>query len=1501
MKEEQMEDKKKVFYSILKSINFPLLEGVLSGEVSKVKIDKNDCSMSLYITFTEFVAPDTLLELKTSLQNKLVENKVASKVLVYYHFAVEQVPSHTLELFYKFFVEELTKRQMRYHSLGNFETTYNDNTVKLMVADESDKSVVDSLLPAIKESFRRFGLEIVDAVSEINTFLVPIKDEIATANHIAEVKINREQNLYDNSLEKRETNETPRMKKMQRQQSPLSGAVMPMKELPSSEYELVEYVQKHSKNQFVVEGDVVKAEIKSLSTGSKIYEAIIFDGESSIVIKTFLNNAEIKKQEEFYTKNCMVGKRLRCYGYLKFDTFSRDMVLMIKETGVLGDSKKVIHDDGAEVKRIELHAHTKMSAQDSILAVEEYVQRAKEYGHKALAVTDKYNVQGLPELAKECKKAGLKPIFGLEGALVDEKSFRIALTDDDIDLDEATFVVYDLETTGISSNYNEIIEIAACKIYHGSIIEEFTTFVNPRRKISEFTTNLTSITDDDVRNAPFIETAIMDFYKFIEGSILVAHNATFDNSHLYRNLSDQGIKGVSFPTIDTLQLARVCYGDKLKRFNLKAVSKYFDVELEQHHRAISDAKTTAYVFLKMLSNLREQKINNYNEINNVIVDSEAYKYAYPTHVTLLAKNREGLVNINRIVSESYTVNFYKEPRILKKFLESHREGILIGSSCYNGDVFTNAMNKSFNDLLDSMDFYDFIEVQPPDVYSHLVESSGGEITMEHIEKIIKKIIDAANQKGKMVVSTGDVHHLDKEDKKYRQMLFEVPMVGGGMHDFSELKEIPSTHFRSTSEMLDDFAFLGEKKAFEIVVTNTNIINDEIEEFPLFPKKLFAPGDDFMAKEGIPSAKEELLKLTYDTAHRKYGENLPQLVQDRLDKELNSIINNDYASIYFIAYMLVKHSKDAGYVVGSRGSVGSSLVANFMGITEVNSLPPHYVCPHCHFTAFKLSPEEKRKYGQTDNELKFEDVLQKYGTGFDMPQAKCPVCGCDLESDGCDIPFETFLGFSGNKTPDIDLNFSGEYQEKAHNYCRDIFGRDYSFRAGTINGIAENTAYGYVKGHYERLKQNVRNCEIDREGAKLLNVKKTTGQHPGGIVVLPQGLDVNEITPVQYPADNIENDWKTTHQTYHNFEDNLLKLDILGHDDPTMIRHLMNYVEAYPEEFPFSKVEDIPLDDKKVLEMFSGVSVLGVSKDDIMEDIATTGLPEFGTGLTKDMLRDVHPTKVSDLIKISGLSHGTGIWAGNMRDLFLGLKPGVNNLEFDELIGCRDDIMAYLINKDLPALDSFTIMECVRKGKGLKPDQERLMLEHNVPKWYIEACKSIQYMFPKAHATAYVIMALRIGWFKLYRPIYYYAGFFSKRAKAYEIETMVAGYDAIKARLVELQSLKKMTNKEADIYSTLLLCLEMCARGFNFKQIDIHKSDWQDFVIEGNSLIIPFGAMDSLGPSIAKSIVDARNEYPFTSIKDVARRSRINNTLMEKFIRMGVFKGLPEDDQIGLFR
>ncbi len=1492
-------EKQKRFQTILDFVKYPYLNGLFSTELDRIVIDKATFSLDLYISFIEYPEPQTIFEMIDCLKKGLVEKKIALKVNVFVNYPDKQIPNEFLNEIYNYVVDQDSINQITHSSIKKYTPNIDNNKITIMVGDEVDKNIILKIVDDIKEKFQICGLGFIDFSVEINQFVMPVIEEIknlqSEANH--EV-VEKEVDFAEKKVENENPNHN-RMTKMKRLSTPLNNASMRLCDLPSSEYELVEYQQKNSSTHFVVEGEILKAEIKKTSTGHKIYEALLYDGTSSLIIKTFLNN-QLDFQQKFYQENGMVGSKLKVYGNLSYDTFSRDMVLRILEVGGLGKAEKTLKLDNAPIKRVELHAHTKMSAQDSVLEVSEYVNRASEYGHKALAVTDKYNIQILPQLETLANKAGLKPIFGVEGALVDENKFRIALSDGDINLDDATYVVYDFETTGISSNYNEVIEIAACKVKHGMIVDEFSTYVNPGRPVTEFTTNLTSITNDDLRGAPSIDVVLPKFIEFYKDSILVAHNATFDNSHLYRNLKDLNLYQGVIPTIDTLQLARVCYGDKLKRFNLKALAKFFDVDLEQHHRAIYDAKTTAEIFIKMLNHLFELNIHNYSQINSLILDEEAFKLAFPSHVTILAKNHDGLINLNKIISQSHTVNFAHEPRILKKFLEKHRDGLLIGSSCYRGEVFEKAMNNSYEELLDCVDFYDYLEVQPPMVYSHIVESSGGEITIEHIQEIIKKIIKAGNEKGKIVVATGDVHQLDPQDTEFRKMLFEVPMVGGGMHDLYEIKNLPSQHFRTTEEMLNEFSFLGKELADEIVVVNSNLIADSIEKFSLFPKKLFAPGDDFMASEGIPSAKAEVERLTMTTAHQKYGENLPKLISDRLEKELDSIINNNFASIYYIAHMLVKHSRDAGYVVGSRGSVGSSLVANFMGITEVNSLPPHYVCPKCHFTAFKLSPEESRKYGQTPEQLSLKDDLQNAGTGYDLPKKKCPICGEEMISDGCDIPFETFLGFDGTKTPDIDLNFSGEYQEKAHDFCRQIFGKEYTFRAGTISKIASTIAYGYVKGHYERIKKQVRNCELDRQAEKLVDVKRTTGQHPGGIVVVPKGIDINEITPVQYPADDTSLSWQTTHHGYHSFESNLLKLDILGHDDPTMIRQLMNYVENEPDKFPFSKVEDIPLSDKEVLKMFSGVSVLNVKSQDILEEIGTTGLPEFGTNLAKDMLREIRPETVSDLIKISGLSHGEGIWNGNMREIFLGQKPGVTSIHFNELIGCRDDIMSYLISKDLPALDAFTIMESVRKGKGLKKEQEDEMRKHNVPDWYIQSCKSIKYMFPKAHATAYVIMALRIGWFKLYRPIYYYAGFFSKRADAFEIETMVEGKEAVKGRLKELNAQKKLSPKEQKVYITLLLSLEMMERGFSFKQIDIYKSDWQNFVIDGSNLIIPFSAMDSLGPSIAKSIVDARNEYPFTSKKDVVRRTRINNTLVEKFNRLGIFKDLPDDDQFGLF-
>lgn len=1496
------------FSAILKAINYEINNEIKDGKIKNPLYDRNNNTISFCVSFPYVISPNALIELNFALRDRIVRVGLAKEVEIFYEYENTNMSSDLLCDYYNTILDEIILNQIRYKALKKYKCRYDNNKVLLYLGDDSEIEIVRPLLDNMAKSFSTLGLDFVVFDVEVSNFITSIISEIEVSREVSINESISKQNMYEAVKKNEQKTETEKDKiyKPKKQSAPINGPLTKICDIPVSEYQITEYIQKNGSSQFVVCGDIIKSEIKTTKTGLRIFEGILNDGTDSIIIKSFIheNNPNYGK---FIEENCKVGYKIRVFGTASYDKFARDVTIMFRDIIRIGSRTEKVYVDTEEIKRVELHAHSKMTTLESVLEIEDYLKKAISFGHKAIALTDKNTVQGLPILEKAIKKskADILPIYGMEGNLVDEETFNIALTksEEDINLKDATYVVYDLETTGISSNYSEIIEIGACKVKNGEIIDEFSTYVNPLKPISEFTTNLTSITNDDVRNAPTIKEVLPKFKEFIKGCILVAHNATFDNSHIYSNLRRLGMYDGKIPTIDTLQLARVRYNTKLKKFGLEDVCKAFGVDLSQHHRAVHDAQATTQFFIKMIKDLLNDGIYYYNEINNIIVDEEAYKYAYPVHITMLSKNRTGLVNINRIISESYTVNYHRGPRILKKFLNSHREGLLIGSSCSNGMLFDKALNDSYDDLLEEVEFYDYLEVQPIDAYIHLVEKSGADLTIDNIKEVIKKIIRAGKEKGKIVVATGDVHELNEEDNIYRKMLLDKPMIGGGFHELHGLDVMPKQYFRSTDDMIRQFDFLEYDEAYEIVVTNTNKIAGLIEKYSIFPKELLAPGDDFMSHMGVPSAKEDLIRLTYDNAKAIYGDPLPRIITDRLDKELGSIIGNNYGSIYYIAYLLVKHSRDDGYVVGSRGSVGSSLVATFMNITEVNSLAPHYVCPKCHFSAFKYSKEEKEKYGQTKEQLMFEEILQSTGCGIDLPKAKCPICGEEMVGNGTDIPFETFLGFDGDKTPDIDLNFSGEYQAKAHEFCREIFGSENAFRAGTIGTIAENTAFGYVKGYFESKLKQVRSCEIDRLLPNLVGVKRTTGQHPGGIVVIPRGRDINEVTPIQYPADDVSKDWRTTHHEYHNFEENLLKLDILGHDDPTMIRHLMNFVDENPNDFPFDTVEGIPLSDDKVLSLFSSVTALGVTPEQVRNEIGTTGLPEFGTSIAKDMLTEIRPKTVYDLIKISGLSHGTDVWKGNARDFFLGLRKGYEKVEFPKLIGCRDDIMVNLMAKGVPASKAFKIMESVRKGRGVSPDMEETMRSNNVEDWFVECCKAIKYLFPKAHAAAYVLMALRIGWFKVYRPLCYYAGFFSKRADAWDIEVMGKGYDAIYQKIGELQEIKNPTVKDSKTLNCLQIALEMTARGYKFEQININKSDALNFTIneEQNGLIIPFVAMDSLGDVVAKSVVEARENAQFTSIKDVARRSKLSNTLIEKLRRIGAFEDLPEDDEIGLFK
>ena len=1496
-------DTNQKFISLLEKSNIQVIDALKEGRIKSLEIKQEDLSAKLVLIFPRVIDVNLEKQIRVAFKDYFSNEMGFSSLNINLEYEDNYITSDVLKIYYEYIFNAVVHKKPRLGILSTFKIEYFDNRIRFFVGNEEDKEIVENCLKEIEVYLKFYGLS-VELEVEVSPFEITSETRINEKERQSNIEMQNYQNHFD-SLGKDNTQKEKEYTKKQphRMKTPLADKPVPLSTIPASEVEVIECGQKYGSSYFVVQGEVVSCEVKDKAKQFSIFEAVITDGSDSIKIKTFITEKN-RQMDSYFRNEIKVGTILKVYGVVKYDTFAKDVVLNIIDTMIRPKEEKKI--EMCDMKRVELHAHTKMSMQDSVLEVSEYVERASEFGYTALAVTDHYNIHVLPDFYAKCKSMNIKPIFGVEAGLVDEAKFKIALTDEDIDLASATYVVYDLETTGLSSNYDEIIEISACKVQHGEIIAEFSEYVKPKGHISEFINKITSISDDDVKDALPVSDVLPRFRDFFKGCILVAHNATFDNSHIYANLKRLGLEDdYKYPTIDTLQLARVCYGTKLKRFDLGALSKFFDVELTKHHRAIYDAEATTHIFIRMLNDLLDRGIRNYQDINSVINPEEAFKYAYPSHFCILSKNATGKKNLYKIISDSHTTHFYKNPRVLKSYLNENREGLLIGSACVNSDVFETAYEKSYEELKEVMSFYDYVEIQPLSLYDVLVKKGEEEKMRSDIISTIKTIVKCAHELNIPVVATGDVHHLDKEDKKYREIYIQAPRIGGGIHPLADVDYLPSFHFRSTDEMISELSFLGDE-VYDIVCKNTLDIADQIEKYELFPNKLFAPQDDFLADRGIASVAAETEDMTYKRAKEIYGDPLPKYIEDRLKKELDSIIGHKFATIYYISYMLVKYSTDAGYVVGSRGSVGSSLVAHMMRITEVNALAPHYYCPHCHFIAFKLTNDEKIKYPLDENQMKFDKVLQSVGTGFDLPKAVCPVCGEPLSSAGVDIPFETFLGFDGTKTPDIDLNFSGDFQAQAHEFCRTIFGVDRAFRAGTIQTTAEKTAIGYVKHYFEYKGLPARHTEVLRLGKKIEGAKRSTSQHPGGIVVIPKEIEYSDVIPIQYPADDTSAAWRTTHFDYHKFESNLLKLDILGHDDPTMIRHLMDFVHQYPNEFPFSSVDEIPLNDEGVFKLFNGLESLGLTPEDTFgQTIGTTGIPEFGTKLAKDMLSDIRPSSVAHLLKISGLSHGTDVWNGNAKDFMQGKKEGFEKIPFDDLIGCRDDIMVYLMQKNLPAIDAFKIMESVRKGRGLDPKQEREMLDYGVPKWYIESCKLIKYMFPKAHATAYVIMALRIGWFKVYRPIFYYAGFFSRRADAFDVEVMARGAGAIKARLQELQQ-KKDSNlastKEEDTYDTLLLALEMVSRGYTFKQMDINESEAINFKVldDRKTLLIPFGALDSLGESIAKSIVEARNASAFTSKKDVLNRTKLNSTQFEKMNQMGVFGDLPEDSQVGLF-
>ncbi len=1197
----------------------------------------------------------------------------------------------------------------------------------------------------------------------------------------------------------------------------------------------------------VIDGYLFKKspDIKETRNGAHIVTFSITDDKNAINCKVFTDDNSAFEQLAGRLKK---GTALRVRGQAQNDKYARELLINVRDVNVIDWEKRT---DDAEEKRVELHLHTKMSTMDAMTDAKDLVEQAVKWGHKAIALTDHGDVQAFPE-AYHASNFGkdIKVLYGVECYLVND-STNAVVNPCYKDLN-TEFVVFDIETTGLSPVTETITEIGAVKIRDGQIVDSFNKFVNPGKSIPQKIVELTGITDAMVENAPPISVVLPEFYEFVGDATLVAHNAGFDTSFIKNSAKENGMK-FDFCYVDTLELSRSLVSG-VKNYKLDTLTKHFNVKLENHHRACDDALATAQIFLKLLEILKDREVEKISDINSALEGATDVKSLKTYHAIILVQTQEGMKNLYKIISASHLDYFYRRPRVPKSLIQKYRKGLLIGSACEAGELYQeilkNPYNPDYDEVNKIVEFYDYLEIQPLGNNGFMLRENivENEDTLKHINK---SIIDLGKKNDKLTVATCDVHFMNPHDSVYRAIL----QAGQG---FADADNQAPLYFRTTEEMLDEFDYLGNDLAYEVVVTNTNKIADMIDDLKPVP--------DEKAPPEIPGSEEELRKLTYEKAMSIYGENLPEIVKERVDVELNSIISNGYSVLYIIAQKLVKKSNDDGYLVGSRGSVGSSLVAFMSGITEVNSLPPHYVCPECKESEF------------------FADG--SIGCGFDLPDKKCPRCGAPLIKDGHDIPFQTFLGFKGDKEPDIDLNFSGEYQPVAHKYIEELFGTGHVFRAGTIGTVAEKTAYGFVKKYYDEKGIIPTNAQIDRLVAGCTGVKRTTGQHPGGIIVVPKKNDVHEFSPIQHPADDMNTDIITLHFDYHSIDQNLLKLDILGHDDPTAIRML--------EDLTGIDAKKIPLDDRDTMSLFTGTEALGVKPEDIGSTVGTFGVPEFGTKFVRQMLVDTKPTTFTELVRISGLSHGTDVWINNAQTL---IQEGTTTLS--KAICTRDDIMVYLIYCGVEKSLSFKIMESVRKGKGLTPEFETAMREQNVPEWYIDSCKKIKYMFPKAHAVAYVTMAFRIAWFKVNRPKEYYATYFSVRADDFNIEIMATEGLAKQNRKMIEDMGNDANVKQKEVLTILELVCEMFARGIKFLPIDLYESDATKFRVIGDKLLPPLNSIPGLGENAAKALVSARKEEPFCSVEDLRSRGKISNTIVDKMKDMGILDGMPESSQITL--
>lgn len=1419
----------------LNKINFKEKDKLINCKVEKVILNKKELSLKVMINATNYIEPNVIDNL-----NNTCENGFDDIISIKCYFSYQNINNDDIKKIFNYVFHTVKKNRPSLMGINEESIVFEDNKIIIKVSSKIEEISLKDELHNIISKINNYGY------SDLNISI--ILDEKMREENQKEIIENK--NIKEEVVE-----EDPLIYGMQKckiAETIIDNVIGEVKNVCFEAYIFgIEYFEKE------------KIRIITLK---------ISDKTNSLLAKVKFFKKDFDKYNHV-KKSLLEGSWYKFFGNVINDEYAHDLVLDVISIEKVKHIEEEIVDD-EENKRVELHAHTMMSQMDGVVYVQDLIAQAKKFGHKAIAITDHNSLQAFPDAYNYKKKDGIKIIYGVELSVVND-DVDIVINKKNHNFLNEEFVVFDIETTGFNANDDSIIEIGAVKIKNGEILDKFDELINPGRPIPKKITELTEITDEMVKDCDNEENVVRRFLTWAQDDAFVAHNARFDTSFIVRACNQYNIKKFDTTVCDTMEISRIL-NPELSRHSLSALTKRYNIEFNEneHHRGDYDALATAKAFYKMCLILYDRNIENVNDLCDDVDPTNLLKFARPFHITMLAKNQTGLKNLFKIISLANTKYLFKEPKVPKSEIEKYREGLLIGSGCVNGEIFDIAMKKEESELASKMNFYDFIEVNPPSISEYLVESSRVGSVLE-LRKNIEKIIKTAKSSGKIVCATGDVHNLTKEDKIYREIIVRQKVPGSGFHPLyrDHIKNIPNMYFMTTKEMKNEFSFLNDDNLIEeIVVNNPNKIADMVEELQVIKDKLYTPrmeNSDNITKD-----------MVYKKAHETYGDPLPDIVKDRIEAELNGIISNGYSVLYLIAEKLVKKSNDDGYFVGSRGSVGSSFVATMMGITEVNGLPAHYLCPKCKHSIWE---EDDKSFSLS------------YASGYDLPDRLCPKCNTKMKKEGQDIPFATFLGFKAEKVPDIDLNFSGENQADAHNYTKVLFGEHNVYRAGTISTVAEKTAFGFVKGFLEDNNVTMRNVEIERLAKGVTGVKRTTGQHPGGIIVIPDYMDVYDFTAFQYPADDTEAAWYTTHFDFHAIHDNILKLDILGHDDPTMLKYLGDTTGI--------DIMTIPFDDKNVLSLFSSPDALGVKASDINCNSGTLGIPEFGTNFTLKMLEETKPKTFAELVKISGLSHGTDVWNGNARDLILN-----NVCPFKDIIGCRDDILVNLMNYNMDPSLSFKISEFVRKGRASKePEQWNVYVEEmrkfKIPEWFIGSCQKIKYMFPKAHATAYVMMGFRVAWFKLYYPINYYSNYFGIRCFDFDIGSMIKGPAAIRGKIAEITNKGfNATNKEKNTLEVLKIALEMTLRGFEFRNINIEKSDSRFFVIDEDqkSIYFPFRALDGLGDNVAKKIIEERNIRPFISIEDLQNRCKVNNTTIERLKLLGVLDGMNESNQLSLF-